>query len=256
MIMIDDIRKIVKLVLLSGYLKNNKPLSLLLVGKSGTGKTETICSYKTKRSVILTDANYSGLLNFLKESKKIKHIILPDFLKITMKKRATSDNFISLLNALTDEGIAILKGYFNFDFSLHNKPRTLGIVTATTKDSFSQKRKEWGNIGFLSRMIICSYDYSEITINKIIDYINSEKFTKEKSFEYITKYKDNIEITSIKELNEKLNPYAKRNFRTQKQLQTLAKCNALLRNSKVVEDKDIDEIIRLSQYLNLDYKQI
>ena len=86
MIKVDDILKIVKLVLLSGYLKHHKPLSLFLIGEVGTGKTEIITNYKSSRVVMITDLSYMGLLKSMRTNKKLKHIIVPDFLKITKKK--------------------------------------------------------------------------------------------------------------------------------------------------------------------------
>jgi hypothetical protein len=48
LINMDDLQKILKLVLVSGNLKGINPLSLLIVSKSGNGKTELITSFKKK----------------------------------------------------------------------------------------------------------------------------------------------------------------------------------------------------------------
>lgn len=252
MINTQDILKIVKLVLLSGYLKKNKPISLLIVGKSGNGKTENIKYHKAKRAVFVTDLSYRGVTDLLKNDAQIKHLIVPDFLKITMKRRSTSDNLISLFNAMTEEGIGLIKVYnFEHDF----KDRVCGLIVATTKSSFEQNRSVWTSIGFLSRMLVCSYDYSDETIEKILEYINSEQFLEEPVFEMIKGFKD-VEVTSDKTLNSQLNRVANKKFRTVKQLQTLAKCNALLNKRKEVNQEDIDEIKRLAKYLNLNYTKI
>lgn len=252
MIEMDDIRKIVKLVLLSGYLKGHKPLSLLLVSKAGNGKTEAITKHKTKRVAFMTDLSYRGVLDILKKDPKLKHFIVPDFLKITMKRRSTSDNLISLLNALTEDGVGHIQMYnYNEDFGM----RQVGIIIATTKASYSQHAHTWDSIGFTSRMIFCSYDYRDATIDKILDYINSDAWLREKTIERLTGYKD-VEVISSKELNSKLNKHARRKFRTLKQLQTLAKCNAIMNHRREVNQDDIDEIIRLSKYLNQNYTKI
>lgn len=251
MIKVDNIIKILKLVLASGFLKKEKPLSLFIVSKSGNGKTEVISKYKTTTSLFITDLSYMGLLHLLREKPRLKHILIPDFLKITMKKRSTSDNLVSLLNASTEEGIGRIDIY-NFKHDFKNK--NIGIIIATTKASFSQKSNNWKNIGFLQRMITCSYDYKEETINEIFSYINKELYNLEKKFKNLSIKSMNIK--SSKDLNKQLNKYANKKFRNIKQLQTLAKCNALLRKSPQVEQQDIDEIIRLTEYLNLNYKKI
>ena len=252
LINVDDILKIVKLVLLSGYIKGVKPLSLFLISEYGLGKTEIITNYKDKRILFATDISYIGLLSELKENKNVTHLVIPDFLKITMKKRSTSDNLISLLNAGTEEGIGMIHlGNFKEDF----KNRNIGIVVATTKDSYNQRKKYWKGIGFLSRMIICSYSYSKDTTDKIITFINSEEYlnnNKKSRLDCLRKQ----EIKSTEQLNKQLNDIADKKFRTLKQLQTLAKCNALVRNDNKVTIEDINEIKRLSKYLNLGYNKL
>lgn len=252
MIKVDDIKKIVKLVLLSGYIKKHKPLSLLLVGDSGIGKTELITSYNSQRILFITDLSYMGLMKHLKDKPTLRHIIIPDFIKITKKKRATSDNLISILNALTEEGIGKISLYnFEADF----KGKQLGIIIATTKASYEQHLKEWTAIGFVQRMLLCSYSYNHETTKEIIDYINSEEYLKEVKSEKLIKFKD-TEVTSNKELNSQLNIIGYNKFRTIKHLQTLTKAHAILRGDNKVIQQDIDEIIRLSKYLNLNYTAI
>lgn len=251
MIKIDELQKIVKLVLLTGYIKNVKPLSLMLIADAGEGKTEIISHYKSRRICYMTDISYMGFLKQLKENKSLKHLIIPDFIKITKKKRATSDNLISILNAYVEEGIGRISLYnFEEDF----KGRTGGIIVATTKASYGQKRSDWEAIGFLSRMILCSYSYKDETIKEILKFINSEEYLKFKQ-EKLQGFKD-CEIKTNKDLNEKLNIIANKKFRSLKHLQALCKANALLRGVKIVSDVDIREIINLSKFINLNYTKI
>lgn len=252
MINTQDIRKIVKLVLLSAYLKNTKPLNLLIVGKAGVGKTENITYHKGKRFEFLTDTSYMGLFDLLKENTEIKHIIIPDFLKITMKRRSTSDNLTSFLNAGIEEGLGRVKNY-NLDYDF--KGRHFGLITATTKASYTKNISNWKAMGFVSRMIVCSYDYKQETIDEILNYINEEKYLLEKDFEKLTGYRD-VEVKSTKELNSQMNSSAQNQFRTLKQLQTLLKCNAILNQRKEVIQEDVEEIKRLSKYLNMKFTKI
>lgn len=246
----DDLLKIVKLVLLTGNLKDIKPVSLLIISKSGNGKTQLITSYKKRTIIKFTDLTYSGLISQLKENPKIKHVIIPDFIKITQKKRSTTDNLVSLLNAALEEGIDKIKMY-NTEIDL--KGKQIGLITATTKESFNQRKKAWHSFGFLQRMLIVTYDYSDDTIDEILESIAKEEYLKDKI--------ENIEISnkdvhSNKDLNIQLKELSSKNFRTQKNLQSLAKANALLRKSKIVEQEDIDEIIRLTKYMNFNYTKI
>ena len=248
-----DLQKIVKLVLLTGNLKNTKPVSLLIVSKSGNGKTELITSFKKKSVAFVTDTSYQGLLSLLKDEPHIKHLIIPDFIKITQKKRSTTDNLVSLLNAVTEEGIGRMKVY-NTDYDY--KGRQLGLITATTKASFSQKRNAWETFGFVQRMILVSYDYADDTIEEILSSINKKEWlSTQKSNEKIIKYASKDMITK-EELFKQLNQICDKRFRTLKHLQSLCEAHALLRGDNEVKQEDIDEIIRLSRFMNLKYTKI
>lgn len=246
----EDLKKILKLVLLTGNVKNTKPVSLLIVSKSGNGKTELITSYKKKSVAFITDLSAMGLLDLLEKEPHIKHLIIPDFIKITQKKRATSDNLISLLNALVEEGIGRIK-IFNHTADFQGK--TIGLITATTKASYAQKKNIWDSFGFVQRMIIVSYDYADNTIEEIMESINKEEFIRNMSEKLVTIGK---EVISERNLNKQLNKYVNKNFRTLKHLQSLCKANAVLRGDKRVSQQDVDEIIRLTKFMNLNYTKI
>jgi hypothetical protein len=246
----EDLKKLVKLVLLTGDIKGEKPVSLLVISKSGNGKTELISSFNKRTCSFMTDLTYFGLISKLEENKRIKHLIIPDFIKITQKKRSTSDNLVSLLNALLEEGVGEIRIY-NRNADL--KKRTLGLITATTKASFSQNKDAWESFGFVQRMLLVSYDYSDETIEKIIDSINKEEYIKTKT-ERIDLFGEDVK--SEAKFNKQLNKYVDKNFRTLKHLQTLCKAHALYRNANNVGQEDIDEIIRLTKYMNLKYNKI
>lgn len=250
MINMQDLKKLVKLTLLTGIIKNEKPVSLLVVGKSGNGKTQLINSFKMRTASFYTDLSYSGVLLSMKENPFLKHVIIPDFIKITQKKRSTSDNFISLLNALLEEGVGKIK-LFNqeHDFS----GRIIGLVTATTKASLGQHKEIWQSFGFFQRMLVVSYDYTDETIEKIMESINNQEYIQYRQEKIIGA---GIDIKSEAKYNKQFNKLVDKNFRSLKHLQALAKANALLNKRKVVAQEDVDEIIRLTKYMNLKYTKI
>lgn len=250
LIKMDDIKKILKLVLLTGNLRGYPPVSMLLLSKSGNGKTELITSFKKKGVDFVTDLTYGGLIPYLEKDETIKHIIIPDFIKITEKKRTTTANLVSLLNALIEEGAGKFR-LFNTFFDL--KGRRIGLITATTKASYGQNKKKWESFGFVQRMLIVSFDYTDETINEIMESINQDKFIKNTKEKIIGSASD---ITSEEKFNKQLNRFVNKNFRSLKILQALAKANALLNKRKVVTQEDIDEIVRLTKYMNLNYTKI
>lgn len=246
----EELSHIVKLIFMSGNLKNTKPLSLILVSKSGNGKTELITSFKKKTLESYTDISYIGLINLLVEKPHMTHLVLPDLLKITMKKKSTSDNLISALNACLEEGLDKVKLY-GTEKDLNK--RKIGLVTAITKDSMMYNKRKLESIGFLGRMIYISYDYTDETIEKIMQSINREEYFNYKPEKLPEKKAD---IKGAEEFNKQLNKFVDKRFRTLKQLQTLCKANALLNGRDKVTQKDVTDIIGLTRFMNLNYTKI
>ena len=127
------------------------------------------------------------------------------------------------------------------------------MFTATTKHSFEQNFKTWDSIGFLSRMIKVSYTYKKDTENKILNFLND---SENKLINELIKGYRVTKIKSDKLLNSQFNKLVEGDFRKLLQLQTLAKCNSLLNNRKEVIQDDINEVLRLSKFMNFDFNSI
>jgi len=253
---VEDLQKIVKLVVVSGFLKNHRPLSLLVVSKVGNGKTEIISSFSSKNTVFLTDLSSTGVYNLLKNTK-ITHLIIADFTKVTMKAKQTSQNLMTTLNSAMEEGLfrQELK-----EVSEDLKGRKIGFITSTTKASFGQNQKLMESFGLTSRMLIVSYDYGDKTFNEIMNSIYESEYLHKQYIPMCLKSQNGksiikTDVTIKSNLARQLNKYNNA-FRTQKQLQTLACCNALLDNRKEVNQSDIDEVLKLNKFFNLNYTKI
>lgn len=255
MIKTEEIKELIKTVLYSGYVADEKPLSVMFVGNIGTGKSEIINSFrKVDNLAFFTDVTYMGLIKLLEENKEVRHIVIPDFLKITMKKKSTSENITSCFNAMMEEGIdKISMMGQSFDF----KGKKCGLITATTKSSFEQKSKQWRSMGFLSRMLVISYDYSKDTVEEIFDYIFKRNYLNDENKIRLNMPIRNIPVQISKSLSKKLRD-VNTDFRGQKQLQTLAMARTLMDNRKefVVTDEDIKKVNSFKKFINLNYTKI
>jgi len=248
---INKIKKIIHLSYLSSYLKNEKPISLLLLAPPEQSKTYFLLAEKTKFCHLSTDLSFIGLVKILQGNNAIKHIIIPDFTKITGKKRSTTENLLTLLNSYLEEGV--------FGIDLGNREKIDlkgikgGILTATTEKSFIQNRKNWEGIGFSSRFIVVSWCYSDGTIEQIKKEINKGVKMKTKS-KIISCRK--TEVTSDEETNSLLNDIAGNSLRKLGQLQVLLKCLALDDGRNKTNSKDVKELIKLNEVLNFNFTKI
>jgi len=255
MIKVNDLKELIRTVLFSGYIAEENPLSIMFVADVGSGKSEMLNTFRVNDNIAyFTDVTYMGLIKLLQETKEVRHIVIPDFLKITMKRKSTTDNITSCFNAMMEEGLdKISMMGQSFDF----KGKKLGLITATTKASFNQYKKQWKAMGFLSRMLIISYKYSSKTQKEIFDYIMKREYLKngahKKENMPIRNHDVELSLKLAKKLKDK-----KTSFRRQKQFQTLAMSRALMDNRdrfKVTED-DIKMVNSFKKYLNLDFTEI
>lgn len=255
MIKIDELKELIKTILFSGYISGEKPLSVMFVGKVGIGKSELLNQFNVNDNIaFFTDVTYMGLIKLLSDNKEIRHIAIPDLLKITMKKKSTTDNIISCLNAGMEEGIdkISLMGQ-SYDF----KHKQLGLITATTKSSYEQNQKKWNSMGLLSRMLIISFDYTDDSIEEIFKYIYNREYLKDNKKDKLELPYKNIEV----EFDSKLAPKLRdkdTDFRKQKQLQTLAMARTIMNGRKdfKVTKEDIDKVNSFKKFLNLNYTKI
>lgn len=252
MIKLNGLKKLVNIILHSGYIVGEKPLSAMFIGNVGIGKSELLKEFQLCDNIVfLTDVTYMGVISLLKDNKELNHLVIPDFLKLTMKKGSTVDNVISVLNSLIEEGLFKISLFgVQEDF----KGKQVGLITATTIGSYNQHYKKWNSIGFLSRMLEVSYDYSDSTIDEIFEYIHKGKYSDE-NLKKLELPKRNYEIKLKPSLSKKLRE-KKTTFRNLKMLRTLVKANALMNDREVVTIRDIQEVVKLSRFFNLKLTKI
>lgn len=257
----EPIEELISLSLRTPFIKNAKVVSLFLIADAESGKTEILKKFSNIKGVeYVTDITYAGLIDLLDdiENKKIKFFVIPDFLKLTMRKSSTASNTLSLLNAIIEEGVAKINTFFR---KKDYNNLTCGLISGITKKELLDKRHKWASIGFLSRILPISFSYSPATQLKIMDEINKMEFKieMEKNFKrtptniYISKeMAERIQTLtlSIKEAEEIYG------FRRQKQLLSLVLANAQKNDRIEVTQEDVDTIARLSNYINLDFNTL
>jgi hypothetical protein len=272
MIKAQPIEKILQATLASGKLKDERPLSVIIIANPESGKTNTIRKYCLKSGNVFytTDATAYGIIkdsNKLEDfsSGEITHIVIPDLLTCLGRKHDTVNTFIHFMNALIEEGVVNISTY-----ATHIKgdiEARVGLITAITPTPFKDRRRHWGDIGFLSRALPVSYEYQLSTKIKIFEYIKSQRHLEEE-LEKLELPHEPQTIELPHEIANKIEPFALNlaashsqfqqiyGFRYQRQLQTLVKALALLKGKNEVDDECIKELEKLADYINLDFNKI
>lgn len=259
LIEVDDLIKLVNLAILTGRVKNARPVSMLLLGDTETGKTQILEVFMSLKPVIwANDLSAHVIVDEVapQVEKGKTHILIPDLLKVLGHQKVVTRNTMTMLNAIMEEGLKNVMFYgTRKEFSY---PVRCGVIAAITKDGYTARERHWKSIGFVGRCIPVSYSYSEETKSKIHEHIRKGFPTK--MIEIITGRPMNGEIPS--KIAEKLQDLAiartpfSTGFRLHKQLRALVQAHTLYCGRSKVKVEDFEEIRRLSKFMNLDYHQI
>jgi hypothetical protein len=259
LIQVDDLIRLVNLVLLTGRVKNAKPVSMLLIGDTETGKTQILEVFMNLKPVIWANDLSAHVIvdEVAPEVEKGKtHILIPDLLKVLGHQRVVTRNTMTMLNSIMEEG---LKNVMFFGTRREFKqPVRCGVVAAITRDAYDAREKYWSSIGFVGRCIPVSYSYSDQTKLKIHEHIR--KGFPPKMIDIITGRPTNVEISSkiaekVQDLAIAIIPFST-GFRLHKQLRALVQAHALYCGRSKVKMQDFEETRGLAKFLSLDYSQI
>ena len=266
MIKLDWLRELITYVLYSSFVKNEIPVSILLIANSESGKTQVLEKFRNAKSVLwLTDFTRYGISTTYYDrikSLELRTIIMPDMCAIVQEpNQKVSERVVNFLTSIIEEGVTNITTY---NINIASKvPIRMGFIGAITKDVFSDRRSCWRRSGFISRTLPVSYDISDITKQEIKEYINNKLHTSEPPIKLkLPKRSVNIELNPI--LAKQFNPLSDsigtildtNGFRALRHLQVLACARALSQGRKEVVQEDIDKIIKLADWANLSFKKI
>lgn len=272
MLRTEQLEHILKLALLTPYIKGERPVSLLIAARVESGKTELIKKADVgvdNGVVYLNDVTAWGIQNkYLDKivSGEIKTIVIPDLITPLSRSSDTVETLISFLNGLIEEGVCELQTFAR-SISL-SMPARCNLITCIAKEFLEDRRHRWTKVGFMSRVIPVSYEYGASSIYAIMQSIARREYRNEENFSNLNFPDEPIEINLPEEIALKIASYAPQivdaghfahalyGFRLQKQLQTLCMANTLLEGRETTNDFDFDTIVTLGDFMNFNYRQI
>jgi hypothetical protein len=274
-----EIEKIVTATLYSGFLKNEKPLSIFLVASAGSGKTSLLNQFQSGAVWNESDISQKTIAHNLerKISEGVTHLVIGDFIAIQSHSYKTIASIVGILNRLIEEGI---KDEDFFGQSIHLKERAyMGLITSTTIEKFEDLFVSYSDIGFFDRVVPVFYKLSSKSLADINERIQKEVLDYEIKRLKLKRNKTDVKIplgviadsilmiaNNICTLQQK---YSVRrayngsvrifkspdttNIRTHKRLRVFAKSLALMRdiNAKEVNATDINQLESLYKYIGL-----
>lgn len=280
MIGTKPIEEILELAIYSGYVKDEQPVSVLVAASVEAGKTEIMMKYpKNKGCLALTDATAFGIMRDYKDkitSREVRHIMIPDLIKPMSRGKDTVHTLVAFFNALLEEGVFRISTYAEtIGVKEEITPVKCGLIATMAKGYLHDGRHHWSQMGFMSRMLPVSFDYSPGTQRKIHDSIANRDYLSDAPIS-LTLPDDDVKVTLENPEGEKLmilaamiasaamaggaasgtSPEKIYGFRLQKHIQRLAMANALKDNRDNVTITDVEKIEELSGFINLNYQPI
>jgi len=262
LINIDLLKKMIECTILSAYIKNEKPISLLIVAKAESGKSSAMKLYRQNKGIIyMTDCTAYGLTRDVLPklvSGEVRTLMIADLLTPLSKSYKTRQSFIAFLNNLIEEGVAKITTYS----TIWDKEVKANVITSVTDEALADGRHEWAKMGFLSRFIMFSYSYSTSTVIKILDFYSKQGLVL--GSETLELPAEDVEIELSKEIADKLNPIAMKigeqfklyGIRAKVNLRSLLKALALRNGKSVVSENEFQELLELADYMNFNFNPI
>ncbi|MBI4163973.1 MAG: hypothetical protein HY512_03860 [Candidatus Aenigmarchaeota archaeon] len=262
MIGTEPIRRLVELALLSAYIKDEKPLSMLIIASPEHGKTETLLEFRGNQKVdFLSDATPYGISTQLLpkiQMDRTNHIIFPDFLKVVNRGRRITDEILSLLNIIVEDGLtgSIFTKNINFVHDEKEPRKYAGVIIAITPDALYSRKEKFKKFGFFSRLLPFYFHYTEEDKARIHEIIKHGS-GKEETTMLVFPDKD-VDIQLPMEIADRLDPLVEllqpvlgsfTGFRLRKQLQVLLKTNALLNKRDTVSNEDLKDVYCFMPFL-------
>ena len=284
MIALNDVQDIVKTAVYSGALKDENPLTIVLIANYGTGKSTVIRkTYKqppppkkvetgsgqnkkviyirrVSGSVLYTTNTtpyylYTRFGDVLK-SGQIRHIAMPDFLNVLNQPKYILQSHLTFYNSLVEEGVISIEsrdGQF-----VAEVPVKIGLITAIARKDYIKRLDIWSGIGFRTRILPISYHYSPDTQQMIRDSAKVKDYINEKSFEINLPPETTVELPlALADEIEQValrtkDPDDETGVRRQKQLQVFCMANALRDGRSEVTWEDILKLKEYEKYFHYD----
>lgn len=150
--------------LATGYLDDEPPVSMLLLGSPGSGKSTLMSRWSEDRS-LLTYSDFTSdslrhhiLPKMAQENRR--HLFLPEFFKLFQRANAAVSNLTGVLSAaMSGELHQVMQG----EREMEKLPMgfRIGVIGAMTDKVYREWSKDLTNTGMLDRFFVMSLEVSK-----------------------------------------------------------------------------------------------
>lgn len=256
-------------VLLTGYLADERAVSMILIAPPGLGKSELVMQYRNSPGVLLTtETTFFSLMlvhGVAIQQRQVHHVIMPDLGPLVNKPREGAMRELSQFGALVAEGLMNWRSSRGA-FATGNQPVRCGMIFCITPYSYREKLSLLADEGFLSRFLVASFSVHEHLKRRVHEQISTGEVNSHIAAHSLQSYQN---LQTIR-LDPKVDRFLSSSgiidqirdtsdtagFRMHHQLRALLKANALRRGSPIVSREDLNDLDRMLPYLGANLRSI
>ena len=163
---LEKLAEVIETVLYTGMIRDESPVSILLVGPSGSAKSKLIRKYECEQTHVTDSITSAGLWEIVqRDSKEIKKfLMMPDINPTLTRRPSTMQATIGNLLSLTGDGTVRTDDGRGEKITKHS---VIGLVTACTPEIYQLHAKRWYALGLTRRVIPIFYSYCDDTTDKL-----------------------------------------------------------------------------------------
>ena len=171
---IEPIQEIIETVLYTGCLREENPVSIIIVGPSGIGKSMMLSRYQNEALHHTDSISSQGLFDIAKkdEKGKVRFLLIPDMNPTLSRRASTVQSTIANLLSFTADGTVRVDDGRN-EKSCSHAP--IGLITAATEDIYNKNAKKWFALGLRRRILPIFFKYSFDTTRKLQELVRQDK---------------------------------------------------------------------------------
>lgn len=248
----------VKLLIWTGQLPDERPVSAIIVAPAGSGKTTMLENLQCEQATFVGDLTARPLSGIVSGSDKVTHILLGDMLSLFGHKESTVKLTLRLVSQMTGEKI------------LHDPwtgkeipPRMIGLITAIPPEDFQKQRRHTRTGGFASRFLVIKYSYKASTIAAIHRFISENKYSEIATYKpFVIPNPGKWKVEINKDVSEKIKDFGMAmkddplGFRAHRHLRALVKAEARRNARNFVKIEDFERIQSYCEFFSREGKEI
>lgn len=171
---VELLDEVIRTVLFSAWISEEVPVSILLIGPSGIGKSMMLTRYSCSAFTRTDSISSKGLYDLAKKDEKnvLRYLLIPDMNPTLSRKPTTVESTVANLLSFVSDGTVRVDDGREEKVCKH---RPVGIISAATTEIYRKQSKRWYALGLRRRIIPLFYDYQDSTIEKLQNLVSAGK---------------------------------------------------------------------------------